>query len=70
MSSASAYDRGHAAGYAAAVDREHAGDATAEDADNGVVWFTIPADEHLDADAATEYERGWVLGWSEYLSTR
>ncbi len=30
----------------------------------------MPPDEQLDDDAATEYERGWILGWSEYLSHR
>lgn len=37
-----AYDRGHAAGYRAALDREHAGDVTTEDADQGAVWFAMP----------------------------
>lgn len=65
-----AYDRGHAAGYRAALDREHAGDVTAEDADQGAVWFAMPAGEQLDDATTTEYERGWLLGWAEYLSHR
>ncbi|MGX4711982.1 hypothetical protein [Rhodococcus ruber] len=65
-----AYDRGHAAGYRAALGREHAGDVTAEDADQGAVWFAMPAGEQLDDATTTEYERGWLLGWAEYLSHR
>lgn len=60
------YERGHAAGYAEAIEREHLGDATTDD--DHATWFSMPADEpRLDA---VEYERGWAAGWHEYLSTR
>ncbi|QXU56574.1 hypothetical protein [Rhodococcus sp. LW-XY12] len=64
------YQRGHTAGYAAAVEREHTGDVTAADADQGATWFTTPAAERLDEDAAAEYERGFLAGWAEYLGNR
>lgn len=60
------YERGHAAGYAAAVEREHLGDATASD--DPTTWFAVPAGEP-ETDAA-EYERGWTAGWHEYFAGR
>lgn len=62
----STYERGHAAGYAEAVEREHLGDATT--GDDPTTWFSMPAGEP-DAGAA-EYERGWNAGWHEYLDAR
>ncbi|PND53554.1 MULTISPECIES: hypothetical protein [Rhodococcus] len=63
----SPYQRGHAAGYAAAVDRAHHGDATADDAERGQIWLTTEPGERLDNAAAAEYECGFVDGWAEYL---
>ena len=60
----STYDRGHAAGYAAAVDREHTGDASS--AEDGPVWFALPPGE-IDAAA---YESAWLAGWAEYFEGR
>lgn len=59
------YGRGHAAGYAAAVDRETSGDAT--NATDGSTWFVMPADE--DGPAA-DYERGFVAGFADYFEGR
>lgn len=61
----SAYERGRAAGYAAAVDREHSGDATGTK--DGPTWFAVPPGE--DGPAA-EYERGWLAGWADYFDGR
>lgn len=60
----SAYDRGHDAGFAAAVDREHNGDATS--ADEGATWFaTAPG-----VSDPAEFERGWLAGWAEFFEGR
>lgn len=60
------YERGHAAGYTEAIEREHLGDAA--DGDDYTTWFSMPAGEpDLDAN---EYERGWAAGWHEYLTAR
>lgn len=58
------YARGHAAGHAEAVEREHRGDA--HSATDATTWLAMPAGE---PDAA-EYERGWNDGWTEYFTAR
>jgi hypothetical protein len=65
-STADAYERGHAAGYAEAVHRETAGDAAAGDA--AATWFTLPAD--VAAAAAGDYETGFTAGWLDYFAGR
>ncbi|CDZ87487.1 hypothetical protein QM787_22260 [Rhodococcus ruber] len=64
------YQRGHAAGYAAAVERAHHGDATADDAEQGQLWLTTEPGQCLDEAAAAEYERGFCDGWAEYLTAQ
>jgi hypothetical protein len=61
------YERGHAAGYAEAIERERLGDATADT--DPSTWFTTTPGDPTDADLA-EYERGWTAGWTEYLTAR
>ncbi|WP_301851155.1 hypothetical protein [Rhodococcus pyridinivorans] len=64
-----AYERGRAAGYAEAVERERHGDATVEDNDP-TTWFVTPAPgDPSDADLP-EYERGWNAGWAEFFAGR
>lgn len=58
------YERGHAAGYAEAAEREHLHDA--DRTDDPTTWFTLPSGEPDDAD----YERGWTAGWNEYFTAR
>ena len=67
MTAMTPYERGHAAGYAEAVEREHLGDATA--GDDHTPWFTTAPGDPCDANLA-EYERGWAAGWHEYLTAR
>jgi hypothetical protein len=60
--STTTYDRGRAAGYAEALEREDDG-AREQD---GPTWFSCPVAEQ-DGD---EYERGWLDGWAEYMAAR
>lgn len=59
------FDRGRAAGYAEAVDRESTGDAAS--AADASTWFAVPAGAASDDAAAAEYKSGFVAGWAAHF---